>query len=160
MKAWKQRKVNHYNFIKETSIIFNPLFPLFILSATSKFPTPESYVDVCRNSAEAFTSDVWVEHLLPLLKPPIDPTDSIRQRVLDGTTRQEKAELLFDWLIRKVDAHGKQAFFALLDAVRLTYPHVAEEFWNHLKTIAVTKVHSEMGKNCNYIFKGSLDETR
>ncbi|XP_054765240.2 uncharacterized protein LOC129272025 [Lytechinus pictus] len=111
---------------------------------TSKFPTPESYVDVCRNSAEAFTSDVWVEHLLPLLKPPIDPTDSIRQRVLDGPTRQDKAEVLFDWLIRKVDKHGHRSFFALLDAVKCTYPHVAEEIWNHLQTIAVTKEPSQM----------------
>ena len=118
-------------------------------SVTSKLPIPRNYADVCRNCAEAFTNDVWVEHLLPLFtKKPLQLTDYTRQLVADETTREAKAEVLLDWVLRRVDAHTHSSFFAFLEALKVTYPHVAEELWKHLITIAIVKVDPEMGKEC------------
>ncbi|XP_072172459.1 uncharacterized protein [Diadema setosum] len=112
--------------------------------ATSNLPIPRSYADVCRNSAQAFTNDVWVEHVIPILRPPLDLTESTAQRVADEKTRQGRAEVFHDWLVRRISAHGHIAFFALLDALQITYPHVAEEYWETLTTIVITKPDPNM----------------
>ncbi|XP_071952347.1 uncharacterized protein [Antedon mediterranea] len=110
---------------------------------TKLIPIPRTYGEVCLNNRESFIENVWAEHIVPELRPPLQLSNLDKQLLRTEKSRRNRSEILFDLLLQKVDEHGHKAFFMLHGILDRTYPHVSDLVWNDLMkmTAPTPEVH-------------------
>ncbi|XP_072048812.1 LOW QUALITY PROTEIN: uncharacterized protein [Amphiura filiformis] len=101
----------------------------------SMLPAPRGYDDALRNCKEAFICDVWSEHLMALLGDQDLIGEHTRQIIDGGTSREERAELLFWNLVHQLQKKGHSAFVVLQDTLEQSYPHIGDLLWENVKSI-------------------------
>ncbi|XP_033107764.1 uncharacterized protein LOC117109501, partial [Anneissia japonica] len=99
---------------------------------TKLVPIPRTYGEVCLNNRESFIENVWAEHIIPELRPPLELSNLDKQLLRSEKSRRNRSEILFDLLLQKVDEHGHKAFFMLHGILDRTYPYVSDLVWNDL----------------------------
>ncbi|XP_070564179.1 polyubiquitin-C-like [Ptychodera flava] len=102
----------------------------------------EAYGDILSLHQDEVVDDMWVEHVLPLMKKyPLDLSEDQLEEINKHTNRREKAETLFNMMKIRVDMDGKKTFDAFCDALAKVYPHLAHEIMkNEVKVmVAVSR---------------------